>query len=62
MDFYHIKEFNPICINVELTICRYFYPPTSIDWGYIVFGQSVCRSRSVCLSAKTFTLAIAFEW
>ena len=32
-----------------------FYVPALIDRGHIVFGPSVC------LSAKTFTLAIAFE-
>ena len=36
-----------------------FYAPTSI-----VFGLSVCPSfrLSFCLSAKTFTLAISFDW
>ena len=31
--------------------------------GHIVFGLSVCPSvhLSVCLSAKTFTLALGFE-
>ena len=33
-----------------------FYAPALIDWGNIVFGLSVCLQ--VCLSAKTFTLAI----
>ena len=32
------------------------YAPASIDRGHIVFG------RSICPSAKTFTLAVAFEW
>ena len=38
----------------------YFYTPTWIDWGHIVFGLFV--HLSVCLSAKTFTLAISFDW
>jgi hypothetical protein len=36
-----------------------FYAPVSKDRGHIVFGLSVCLS--VCLSAKTLTLAISFE-
>ena len=42
-------------VDVDLCIMS-LMPPTSIDRGHIVFGLSVC------LSAKTFTLAIAFEW
>jgi hypothetical protein len=34
----------------------HFYAPISKDRGHIVFGLSVC------LSAKTLTLAISFEW
>ena len=33
-----------------------FYAPVLIDLGLIVFGLSIC------LSAKTCTLAIAFKW
>ena len=41
-----------------------FYAPTSIDRGHIVFGLSICLflHLSICLSTKTSTLAIAFEW
>ena len=41
-----------------------FYAPSSIDWWHIVFGLSVCPfvHMFVCLSAESFTLAIAFEW
>ena len=37
--------------------------PTSVDWGHIVFGLSFCLfvCVSVCLSAKTCTLAIPFK-
>ena len=47
-----------LCCSVD------FYAPASVDQGHIVFGLSVSPSvcLSVCLSAKTLTFAIAFEW
>jgi hypothetical protein len=50
MSFSHNHDLNG---DIFLT---YFYAPVSKDWGHIVFGLSVC------LSAKTLTLAISFEW
>jgi hypothetical protein len=50
----------------ELQLCTMlYYAPVSKDWGHTVFGLSVlsvCLCLSVCLSAKTLTLAISFEW
>jgi hypothetical protein len=46
-------------INLVLEKIR-FYAHVSKDWGHIVFGLSI--RLSVCLSAKTLTLAISFEW
>ena len=42
----------------------FYYAPASIDRGHIVFGLSVYSfaCASMCLSAKTFTLAISFDW
>ena len=42
----------------------FFMPPASLDRAHMVFGPSVCPCvlLSVCLSSKTFTLAISFDW
>ena len=55
-------------LEVCTATCLYYVlgkicmPPqaASTDLGHIVFGPSVCPF--VCLSVKTFTLTISFDW
>ena len=39
-----------------------FYAPASIDQGHSFWPVCLCVSLSICLSVKTFTLDVSFDW